>query len=171
MPVYFAYGANMDRAAMRERCPASRPLGPARLMNHRFFIMRQGTGSVRRAAGAVVHGVLWELALADVRALDRFEEVASGLYGKAVIPVLKTGGGARAIVYIGSSLEDGAAQPGYLEIVIAAAREAGLPNSYLRTLSALLPPRTRAGHDAPPAWPPHPPSGVRPRFATPFDRD
>ncbi|RYE82539.1 MAG: gamma-glutamylcyclotransferase, partial [Hyphomicrobiales bacterium] len=36
MPLYFAYGANMDIAAMRERCPRSTPLGLARLPRHRF---------------------------------------------------------------------------------------------------------------------------------------
>ena len=30
MPLYFAYGANMDRAAMAERCPRSTPLGLVR---------------------------------------------------------------------------------------------------------------------------------------------
>jgi hypothetical protein len=30
MPLYFAYGSNMDAAAMRSRCPNSAALGTAR---------------------------------------------------------------------------------------------------------------------------------------------
>ena len=42
MPLYFAYGANMDVAAMARRCPRSKPLGLARLMRHRLAVMREG---------------------------------------------------------------------------------------------------------------------------------
>ncbi|MEN9708785.1 MAG: hypothetical protein RIQ68_1193, partial [Pseudomonadota bacterium] len=46
MPLYFAYGSNMDVKAMAERCPRSTALGPARLARHRFFIMDSGWASV-----------------------------------------------------------------------------------------------------------------------------
>ncbi|HEX8418365.1 MAG TPA: gamma-glutamylcyclotransferase, partial [Methylobacterium sp.] len=35
MPLYFAYGANMDAGAMALRCPASRLIGQGRLHRHR----------------------------------------------------------------------------------------------------------------------------------------
>ena len=88
MPLYFAYGANMDRAAMAERCPRSTPIGPAMLMRHRLAVMREGWLTVARDPRLRVHGVLWELALADMPALDRFEGVAVGLYVKATQPVI-----------------------------------------------------------------------------------
>jgi gamma-glutamylcyclotransferase (GGCT)/AIG2-like uncharacterized protein YtfP len=167
VPLYFAYGANLDKAAMAQRCPGSRPLGPARLMNHRFFIMSEGFASVRRAPGSAVHGLLWDLALADIPALDRFEEVGRGLYRKLVQPVVKPAGTARALVYIGQSLDEGPPRPGYLEAVIAAARSVPLPDPYLRSLTALLGTRAPRDGDTGPAGPV---AGVRPRFATPFDR-
>ena len=49
MPLYFAYGSNMDIAAMARRCPASRPLGIARLARHRFAILQAGYATVVRA--------------------------------------------------------------------------------------------------------------------------
>ena len=52
MPLYFAYGSNMDRTAMLARCPHSRPVGPARLMRHRFFVMDEGYASVLRDPAA-----------------------------------------------------------------------------------------------------------------------
>lgn len=144
MPLYFAYGANMDVAAMAACCPRSRPLGLARLARHRFIVMATGHASVVRAAKADVHGLLWDLALADVSPLDRYEEVTRGLYKKAVLPVLRAGAGSvRALVYVGSVAQEGAAKPGYLENVISAARALGLPApyiSYLETLPSLRKP-------------------------------
>ena len=39
MPLYFAYGSNMDVAAMAQRCPRSKLLGVARLPRHKVFII------------------------------------------------------------------------------------------------------------------------------------
>ena len=46
--LYFAYGANMERAAMAKRCPGAQPLGPALLRGWRYVIA-QGYGSVAPA--------------------------------------------------------------------------------------------------------------------------
>ncbi len=104
MPLYFAYGSNMDVDGMRARAPNSRPLGPARLPRARFIIMQGGYASFMRDPLRTVHGVLWDLALSDVRLLDRYEDIASGLYRKIQQPVLReAGGSARALVYVGGS--------------------------------------------------------------------
>jgi gamma-glutamylcyclotransferase (GGCT)/AIG2-like uncharacterized protein YtfP len=73
MPLYFAYGSNMDTAAMRKRCPNAQALGRARLAGHRFFIMAEGFASIARDRAAEVHGVLYQLALSDIGPLDRYE--------------------------------------------------------------------------------------------------
>ena len=93
MPLYFAYGSNMDVAAMAQRCPRSVAIGPARLIRHRLAPMREGWLTVTRDQRACVHGVLWNLALADVPALDRYEGVANGLYRKALQSVAAPTGG------------------------------------------------------------------------------
>lgn len=139
MPLYFAYGANMDIAAMAARCPKSRPLGLAR---HRFIVMEAGYASVVRDPRTHVHGLLWDLALSDTPALDRYKEVGDGLYRKAFFPVLREPvGSVQALVYIGSSMREGAPRPLYLESVIAAARDLGLPAPYISRLEDLLPTR------------------------------
>jgi len=136
VPLYFAYGSNMDIAAMGRRCPASRPLGIARLARHRFAILQAGYATVVRDPSATVHGLLYDLALADVPALDRYEDLARGLYRKVVQPVLREEGGpVRALVYIGTGPSGGQPRPGYMEGVIAAARTAGLPAAYLAFLT------------------------------------
>jgi gamma-glutamylcyclotransferase (GGCT)/AIG2-like uncharacterized protein YtfP len=136
VPLYFAYGSNMDAAAMARRCPASRPLGIARLVRHRFAILQAGYATVVRDPGATVHGLLYDLALADVPALDRYEDIARGLYRKLVLPVLrKEAGPVRALVYVGAGLSGGQPRPGYMEGVVAAGRAAGLPAPYLAFLA------------------------------------
>src|SRR5690348_3964227 len=59
MTVYFAYGSNMHRSAMKRRCPGACALGPAVLQGYRFFVGLDGWGSVTASPGHAVHGVLW----------------------------------------------------------------------------------------------------------------
>ena len=139
MPLYFAYGSNMDRAAMLARCPHSRPLGPARLMRHRFFVCADGYASIGPDPRRVVWGLLWDLALKDVPALDRYESIATGLYTKAVRPVLTAAGPRRAMLYVARSTTAGAPKPDYMEAIVAAAAEADLPEAYRREIGAFLP--------------------------------
>ncbi len=126
MPLYFAYGANMDVAAMARRCPSSKQLGLARLPRHRWIISTDGYATVLRDPRREVMGLLWDLALSDVPALDRFEDVPR-LYRKVTQPVISTAGIRRALVYIGRSAEPGKPRSGYLEDVLRAAEAAGLP--------------------------------------------
>ncbi len=163
MPLYFAYGANMDVEDMARRCPRSRPLGLARLMRHRLAIMREGWLTAKRDPRGRVHGVLWDLALADVAALDRFEGVGEGLYKKAMQPVIAAGGPKRALVYFGTNAGPGRADMGYIRGVIAGATHWRLPEDGLAALERFARDAGVGGTDA--ATP-----GVRPRFATPFER-
>ena len=136
MPLTFAYGANMDVAAMALRCPRSKPLGVARLMRHRLAAMREGWLTVTRDASATVHGVLWDVALADVAALDRYEGVREGLYVKMLQAVVMDTGAKRALVYFGANAGPGVVRADYLQTVIAAARQWELPAQALANLAA-----------------------------------
>lgn len=171
MPLYFAYGLNMDVAGMRERCPRSVPLGLARLPRHRFIVTTDGYASVVRDPRESVHGVLWDCALGDIRTLDKFEELASGLYVKISQPVVVEGGARRALIYVGRSAAIGRPRPGYLEQVVAAAKERGLPEAYIagmtRFLSKPMQDVTSALTAPEEALPPGPVKGVRPRAAAP----
>jgi gamma-glutamylcyclotransferase (GGCT)/AIG2-like uncharacterized protein YtfP len=162
MPLYFAYGSNMDRAAMAGRCPASTPLGPARLARHRLIVTADGYASVVRDPHRTVWGLLWDVVLADMPALDRYEDVAGGLYVKVSQPVIATSGVRRALIYVARNRAVGQPRPGYLEGVVQAARDAGLPDDYLREIAALAP-QTATRHGAAPAKPP-----VRPLWSSPL---
>ena len=183
MPLYFAYGANMDVDAMRERCPRSAPLGRARLVRHRFALVAEGYATVATDPRAIVHGVLWDLALSDVRGLDQFESVSSGLYKKIVQPVFREGGASsRALVYVGRASAAGRPLPGYMDNVIASARRWELPAAYIRELEGFRAGVSRAAaataqfrepRPRPPVRALRDEAGnvkVRPRFGSPADR-
>src|SRR5690242_6863448 len=137
MPLYFAYGANMDVSAMARRCPRSRALSLARLERHRLQVMREGWLTAVRDSASTVHGLLWDLALADVAALDRFEGMGRGLYAKRIQPVVAEGRPRQAIVYFGANAGPGAARPVYLAEVLAAARSWPLPAEGIEALERI----------------------------------
>lgn len=171
MPLYFAYGLNMDAAGMAQRCPRATRLGLARLERHRFMITGDGYASVVRDPRETVHGVLWDCALGDIRTLDKFEDIASGLYVKISQPVIVPGGAKRALVYIGRSATPGRPRNGYLEQVIAAAREQALPEAYIQAMNRFLSKPSLdlkpVSQQEPADLPPGPVPGVRPRAFAP----
>ncbi|RDJ27560.1 gamma-glutamylcyclotransferase [Bosea caraganae] len=172
MPLYFAYGLNMDVAGMAKRCPNSRALGLARLPRHRFIVTTDGYASVIRDPRDAVHGVLWDCALSDIRTLDKFEDIASGLYVKINQPVIVAGGAKRALVYVGRSATIGKAQPGYMETVIASAKHWALPDAYVAAMTRFLSKpiqnlNSAAATIEPANLQPGPVAGVRPRAAVP----
>src|ERR1700761_4637337 len=137
MPLYFAYGSNMDVEAMARRCPRSTALGLARLERHRLAVMREGWLTAVRNPSSAVHGVLWDLALSDIPALDRHESLSRGLYTKEAQPVIAERGPKRAIVYFGSNSGPGVLRPTYFAEVLAAARSWKIPAETIEALETL----------------------------------
>jgi gamma-glutamylcyclotransferase (GGCT)/AIG2-like uncharacterized protein YtfP len=144
MLAYFAYGANMSRAGMAARCPTAEPVGVAALDGWTFVITRAGYASIMPARGRSVYGVLWRLRPRDIAALDAYESVPSGLYRRRTLTVRCKGHTHAALVYLGTAGAFGRPRPGYLEAVIAAAREWRLPKRHIGMLERLLPSGLRA---------------------------
>jgi cation transport regulator ChaC len=132
--LHFAYGSNMSRALMGARCPGATALGTATLAGWRFVVVREGYGSIARQPGGVVHGVLWRLRPRDFAAINAYESLDSGLYVRRWLPVRCGHGRARALVYIARWRGDGTPRPGYIDVVVDAARGWGLPDAYVGSL-------------------------------------
>ena len=145
MPLHFAYGSNMDVAAMARRCATARALGRAFLPRHRFALTPDGFATIVRDPAATVAGVLWELSFSDLAALDRYEGVAQGAYVKISTPVLREGASpVRALVYVGApETSAGRAPADYMAKIVAAARGHGLSGGYVDFL------RRVGGEDVP----------------------
>lgn len=71
MKLYFAYGANLNLAGMRFRCPAARPIQSLELKD--WTLAFNGVATILESPGSVVHGALWELTDECEDALDIFE--------------------------------------------------------------------------------------------------
>jgi cation transport regulator ChaC len=134
MTLYFAYGSNMNRPAMKRRCPGARAMGPAVLEGYRFFVGLEGWGSVAPSAGNVVHGVLWRLTPRDIAALHAYELLHQGLYDVRHLPVRTEGRRVRAMIYLLRRRAPGKPRPGYVEMIAAAARGWKLPEPYIQSV-------------------------------------
>jgi cation transport regulator ChaC len=132
--LYFAYGSNLSRAAMRRRCPGARAAGPALLEGYRFFIGIDGWGSVKPSAGDRVHGVVWRLTPRDIAALHAYEQLHAGLYDVRHLPVRMAARRVPAMVYLLRRRAAGQPKPGYIELIAASARDWNLPERYIRSV-------------------------------------
>jgi AIG2-like family len=127
----------MDVDAMGRRCPRSKALGLARLARHQLSVMREGWLTATRNPSFAVHGVLWELALSDIPALDRHESLSQGLYVKSTQAIIAERGPKRAIIYFGANSGPGVLRPVYIAQVLAAARSWNLPAEGVGALEKL----------------------------------
>ncbi|SNT22597.1 AIG2-like family protein [Sphingomonas laterariae] len=142
--VTFAYGSNMPTARLRERCPSARTIGIAELSGHELRWhkrSRDGSGKCDIAASAAANGsvlgVLYEIAAHEKRALDRAEGLGAG-YEEIEVEVLCGGSPITAKAYRATDT-DPALRPytWYRALVIAGAREHGLPASYIARLASV----------------------------------
>lgn len=140
---YFAYGSNMNWPQMRRRCPSSRYVSIARLMNYQFGITRHsrlrdcGTANVCPVPGESVWGVLYDIGERDLVILDRFEDG----YRRETLPVFpaeKTDEPHDALVYV-AAIEFDVPPPNaeYKRLMVDGARHWGLPAAYRNMLEAL----------------------------------
>lgn len=136
---HFAYGANMSRAVMRKHAPQATPLGVAALSNYRFVITADGYASVEPKRGETVHGVLWQLSPRDRVTLDAWENVVGGLYCPVTLPVRHAARRRNALIYLARPSGSGHPKAGYMDLVIAAALEWQLPQTYIDALRLRLP--------------------------------
>lgn len=76
---YFAYGSNLSRKQMLERCPDSKPEFTATLPNYKLVFAgwsrqwRGGVASIRPFRGEKVLGAVYEVSEQCLRRLDKYE--------------------------------------------------------------------------------------------------
>jgi hypothetical protein len=140
--LHFAYGSNMHRAVMGRHAPTAEPVGAARLAHHRFVITADGYASVEPARTHTVHGVLWRITPRDRATLDIWENIAAGLYRATTMPVLHAGRRRPALIYLARPSRPGWPKAGYMELVVAAARQWRFPQSYIAALQRWRPQQT-----------------------------
>lgn len=136
---YFAYGSNMDQAQMNQLCPKAVLVGIARLPGCRFIINTRGVATVVPETPSEVYGILWIITKVDEQALDKHEGVKWGTYKKMAVDVeISTEKLALALIYVASDSTPGSPRDNYMEKLVAAAEQHGLPDKYIEELRLWL---------------------------------
>jgi gamma-glutamylcyclotransferase len=142
---YFAYASNMAPNVIMRLCPRHRYLGVAHLADHRLAFTRRsmktrtGVADIVQAAGETVWGVLYRIDDNELTAIDR-KEGHDWAYTRVTLPVRLEGGlECAAVTYTVRFKEPAEVPPSrrYLDLVIAAARERGLPGEYIKQIEAI----------------------------------
>jgi len=140
MALYFAYGSNLATSRMRDRIPAARVVGRARLDGHQLTfdkLGRDGSGkaNIARSPGAIVWGVLYALESEDLSRLDEFEPG----YDRVTLDViLDSGESCSAVAYRAIERKSGLVPlTWYMRFIIEGAQEHELPEAYRLSLEAL----------------------------------
>ncbi|KAH0547712.1 hypothetical protein FGG08_000201 [Glutinoglossum americanum] len=79
---YFAYGSNLRLDQMARRCPGSKYIGRASLLDYLWQINERGYANIVKSEGDWVEGLVYELSGEDEKRLDRNEGVAGECYSK-----------------------------------------------------------------------------------------
>ena len=145
--LYFAYGSNMWRQQMHERCPDHELIGAAVLKDHalcfpRFSTIRKcGVAGIMTSPGAEVWGVVYRLNERDLATLDKREgydpsqPVHVNRYDRRTVRVLRNGEPLDCLTYFARE-EPGRHIPSvdYMTAIITGAEESGLPEEYVASL-------------------------------------
>ena len=140
MTLYAAYRSNLDPRQMLQRAPHSPHLGTGWLRGWRLTFGGEEIGwegsvaTLAEDSSASVFVSIYDLTRQDESALDEWEGVTTDLYRKIRVRVETLNGTQSCYVYVLNSFEGGIPSARYLEIMIAAALEAGAPDDYIAEL-------------------------------------
>jgi hypothetical protein len=137
MPLYFAFGSNLDAEQMAQRCPGSRAGFRARLCDHRIAFTHPsrrwggGAADVIPAAGHDVWGLVWELTDTDLERLDGYEQG----YRRCNLEVVDDAGRVQRVISY-SVVDKGEHEPtrAYLDKMLRWGEHWRLPEPYLEQL-------------------------------------
>jgi len=127
---YFAYGSNLNKKQMLERCPDSKPMFIVTLHNYKLVFVgwsrqwRGGVASIKPFRGERVLGAIYEVSDRDLRRLDSYEGYP-GNYTRFNITVFNEDGEPiKAITYIKSGqLEETQPSKEYLSLIQQGCRD------------------------------------------------
>lgn len=142
MPLYAAYGSNLDPSRMGERCPHSPLHGTGWLIGWRLTFGGEDLGWDGALATIVedpleqVFVAVYDVTDEDVALLDSWESADTGLYRKTRVRVVTMRGEEVAWAYVLDAYEGGLPSAGYLGVLADAAEAADAPADYVAGLRA-----------------------------------
>ena len=142
MPIYAAYGSNLDPSRMSERCPHSPLRGTGWLTGWRLTFGGEEHGwdgalvTIVQDAFEQVFVALYDVTEEDMAILDDLESASSGLYRKTRVRVATMAGSQLAWTYVLDAYEGGLPSASSLGILADAAEAADAPDDYVAALRA-----------------------------------
>ena len=140
MPLYAAYGSNMEPAQMLERAPHSPMAGTGWLEGWRLTFGGEDLGwegalaTIVEDPGSRVFVVLYDVTSLDEDGLDRWEGGELGIHSKIRLRVQTMDGSVLAWLYVLDAYEGGLPSARYLGVLADAAEAAGAPADYVEAL-------------------------------------
>jgi cation transport regulator ChaC len=143
---YFAYGSNLDPRTFlgrRRMQPLETRIGVLHDFELRFDLPvgpgERGVANVAPRLGDLVWGALYQLTQADADRLDRTEGVHVGFYRRFAVEVRTAEGEVLSAFTYRSEAKRTERKPSsrYLGLLLAGARELGLPDEYIERLRSL----------------------------------
>ena len=121
---YFAYGSNLNRKQMQERCPDSQPMFMATLPNYKLVFAgwsrqwRGGTATIKHFMQEKVIGAIYDISEGDLKRLDSYEGYPGSSNRLKVRVFDEDGTAIEAMTYIkAGQLEETSPSKEYLAIV------------------------------------------------------
>ncbi len=146
---YFSYGSNMLVERLLARCPSAKLLGVAKARGYELKFSKKskdGSGKAMpfatKQAGAVIHGVLFDISKDELKALDRAKRCGYG-YDRTPdfsVYLIDEAAPVEVTTYVANA---GYIYPGlqpfdwYLALVIAGAQQHDFPTKYIKSLRAV----------------------------------
>lgn len=140
VPLYAAYGSNLDPRRMAHRAPSSPVRGSGWLRGWRLTFAGGDLGwdgalsTVVEDPSSMVFVMLYEVTDVDERNLDAWEGVDLGLWTKIRVRVQTMGRQELAWVYVLDAYEGGLPSAQYLGVIADAAEAGGAPAEYVERL-------------------------------------
>jgi hypothetical protein len=140
VPLYAAYGSNLDPARMAERAPHSPLRETGWLMGWRLTFGGEELGWDGALSTVVedhfgqVFVALYDVTPEDESHLDAWEGSELGLYRKIRVRAKTLNGDATAWLYVLDAYEGGLPSASYLGVLGDAAEAAGAPADYVRAI-------------------------------------
>jgi len=130
---YFAYGANLSKKQMRQRCPDSQPKFIATLPNYKLVFVgwsrqwRGGVATIKSSRGEKILGAIYEISDRDLKRLDSYEGYPAN-YNRLKVTVFNEDGEPfEAITYIkAGQIEETPPSPEYLTIIKQGCKDWGI---------------------------------------------
>ncbi|MFH1596996.1 MAG: gamma-glutamylcyclotransferase family protein [Pseudomonadota bacterium] len=143
MPLYFAYGSNMDINQLRQRCPKSKFINIGKLIGYRLEFTHYSSGWEGGVADVVpdsekeVWGIVYQLSKSDLVRLDSYEGYPD-IYTRFKTGI-ETPFGRKSNVWVYRVVYKGTYEPtrAYLDIIKRAALTYQFPANYIAYLNRI----------------------------------